>query len=115
MTYVDRLYLLDRLHHLIRRKSTGTPSKLAYQLGVSERTVYNLVNILRNLGAEVSYCNQRYSYYYEKEIIFNFLPILAGENVKGGKKIIFLDQKIFTPIKCNSNLIEITPEIRICF
>lgn len=92
MTHIERLYLLDRLHHLIRRKGTGTPKDLADRLEVSERTVYNLINILRVLGAEIFYCSFRTSYYYEEEVVFNFLPVLEGIRVKGGKKNVFLKQ-----------------------
>lgn len=73
MTFVERLRLLDRLHHLIRRRSTGSPRVLAAKLDVSERTVYNLLDDLRALGAEVAYCHLNGTYYYEERIELRFI------------------------------------------
>ncbi len=85
MTQIEKIYLLDRLHHLIRRKGTGNPKSLADRLDVSERTVYNLIDILRGLGIEINYCKDKESYCYEEEVVFNFLPVVNEEKVKGGR------------------------------
>lgn len=50
MKLTEQLQLLDRIHSLIRRKGTGTPDELA------QRLVYNHINALKELGAEISYC-----------------------------------------------------------
>lgn len=86
MTFLERLFLLDRMHHLIRRKGTGTPKALADRLNVSERTVYNLVGVLRDLGAEIYFCNSQCSYCYSYEVVFNFIPkVDNGALMKGGR------------------------------
>lgn len=46
-TLLPKLKQLNRLHHLILKKSTGTPKQLAIKLGVAECTVYAYVNIFR--------------------------------------------------------------------
>lgn len=69
---VSQLEQLARLDALIKRKSTGTPSELAARLGVSKRTVHNLIDTLKLLGAEVAYDSLKESYIYENEFAFRF-------------------------------------------
>lgn len=100
MNFQERLHKLDRLHHLILRKGTGTPTQLANRLGVCKRTAHNLIDELRNLGAPIAYCPTRESYYYEYDIVLQLLPktkqdinsvVLPDANgIKGGKKFTFL-------------------------
>jgi len=77
MSLIAQLQQLDRLNYLIRRKATGSPDQLADRLGCSRRTVYNLLKTLRELGAEIHYCTERPSYYYEKP-----LPVDLGSLLK---------------------------------
>ena len=65
MSLIAQLQRLDRLDGLIRRKATGSSDQLAARLGCSRRTVYNLLETLRELGAEIHYCTERRSYHYE--------------------------------------------------
>lgn len=88
MKLIEQLQLLDRLDQLIRLKATGTPDELADRLGVSRRTVYNLIQMLNDLGAEISYNKCRGSFQYDADIQFQFdLVITEPENkkVKGGQ------------------------------
>ncbi|MCP3930558.1 MAG: helix-turn-helix domain-containing protein [Bacteroidetes bacterium] len=85
----EQLQLLNRLHHLIRRKATGTPAQLAQRLDISERTVYNQIRSLKELGAEIKYCKTRQSYYYCKAVEFNFKLLISEEKLsklEGGQK-----------------------------
>ncbi|MEL6971289.1 MAG: helix-turn-helix domain-containing protein [Bacteroidota bacterium] len=102
MTYVERLYLLDRLHRLIRRKGTGTPGELANRLEVSKRTVFNHLNILRELGANICYCNERCSYFYESDIVFNFIPTIDTDQIKGGQAGRFFRDCKIVAVEANS-------------
>ncbi|RQO70564.1 hypothetical protein DBR43_21400 [Pedobacter sp. KBW06] len=67
--YFDRLEYLDQL---INCKSTGTPDMLARKMNISKRTVFEYIDILKSLGAEIKYCRHRGSYYYECSGYFNF-------------------------------------------
>ena len=89
MKLMEQLNQLDRLDALIRRKATGRPKDLAERLAVSERTIYNLLEILRLLGAEIDFCRARGSYYYQNEIKFRFDLVVRGseeKKMRGGKK-----------------------------
>lgn len=76
MNFVEQLKVLDRLDQLIRRKATGNSKALANRLGISFRNVYNLIAILKNLGAQILYCRNRQSFYYANEVSFNFSAVL---------------------------------------
>ncbi len=87
----EQLRQLERLDQLIRMKATGSPKDLAGRMEVSERTIYNLIDSLRMFGAEVCYCRNRGSYYYENEIKFRFDFVLREEDVeksKGGRSFL---------------------------
>ncbi len=77
MKFLDQLQVLDRLDQLIRLKATGNSQALADRLGISFRSVYNLIAILKDLGAQIFYCRDRQSYYYANEVSFNFSAVLS--------------------------------------
>jgi biotin operon repressor len=87
MAFIDTFYKLERLAYLIQRKATGSPTVLAEKLEVSPRTVHNLLDQLRNWGADIAYCRERCSYYYVRPINLCFLviqPLEGTAKIKGG-------------------------------
>jgi len=42
---------LNRIDHLIRIKGTGTPSELAEKIGMSERSMYEYIRLMKEFGA----------------------------------------------------------------
>lgn len=81
MKFLEQLQRLDRLDQLIRLKATGSADSIATRLEVSRRTVYNLIEVLKVLGAEIAYCQNRESFYYLNEVQFDF-SILAKKSIK---------------------------------
>lgn len=67
--YFNRLYFID---YLIRSKSGGTPQQMARRLGISQRTLFETLEHMKNLGAPICYCRYRKTYYYEAEGGFCF-------------------------------------------
>ncbi len=67
--YFDRLLYMD---HLIRTKSGGTPRQMARRLNISERTLFETIQQMKNFGAPIRYCRIRKVYYYEEEGGFTF-------------------------------------------
>lgn len=84
MTFYEKIFTLDRLDKLINRKGTGSPKSLAKRLEVSERTVYNLIDLLKGLGAEINYCRQRGSYCYLNGFRFMLEGVQHTEKMQGG-------------------------------
>jgi len=58
---------LIRLDHLIHHKSTGTPADCAQKIGISERSLYDYLKILREMGAPVRFSRGRRTYYYTED------------------------------------------------
>jgi predicted DNA-binding transcriptional regulator YafY len=58
---------LDRIDQLIRIKGTGTPAQLADKIGLSERSMYEYIRLMKEFGAPVVYSRERQSYYYLHE------------------------------------------------
>lgn len=92
MTFIEKLFALDRLDGLIHRKATGNRTTLANRLNVKPRTVTNFINHLRDLGAEIEMCPYRQSYVYLNDFRFRLKDIISfqmTENVKGGSLLNF--------------------------
>ncbi len=64
---MEIITILKRMDQLIGRQSTGGPEDFASRLGVSERTMYNYLAVLRGLGAPIHFSRSCNSYlYFEK-------------------------------------------------
>ncbi len=90
MTFQERLQKLDRLHHLVRRKGTGNAEELSQRLQVCERTIYQLLDDLRELGASIEYSRKRRSYFYTQDVEFHFTALINNQGkggIKGGKNL----------------------------
>jgi predicted DNA-binding transcriptional regulator YafY len=61
------LHRLIRLDYLIHLKSTGTPAHCAQKIGVSERSLYDYLKLLKEMGAPIKFSRNRGTYYYNEE------------------------------------------------
>ena len=61
---------IERIDQLIRIKGTGSATELAEKLGISRRSVYNLLNEMKEKGAPIKFDQYRGSYYYDEEGYF---------------------------------------------
>lgn len=73
---------IKRIDHLIRIKGTGTPVQLADKLGLSERSVYEYINLMKDFGAPIKFDAYRETYYYETEGHF-FVSFISLHEIKG--------------------------------
>lgn len=48
--------------HLLYHSCTGSPGALAHRLNISEETLRNMINQLRQEGYNIKYCSIRKSY-----------------------------------------------------
>ncbi|MXV50387.1 HTH domain-containing protein [Pedobacter sp. HMF7647] len=58
---------IEAVDFLISARKTGTPTSFARRLNISERALYRLLEEMKELGAPISYCKLRRSYYYTEE------------------------------------------------
>jgi len=61
------LHRLIRLDYLIHLKSTGTPANCANKIGISERSLYDYLKMLKEMGAPIKFSRNRGTYYYGEE------------------------------------------------
>ena len=67
MRLKDYVFVIKRLDFLIERKATGAPDELANRLEVSRRTVFRLLDDLKDFGAPIEYNQCRRSYQYTEK------------------------------------------------
>ena len=87
MIFIEKIKFIERVDSLIRKHSTGNPKELSEKLCISERHVYNLINIMKDMGAPIYYCPYSESYCYNTEVYFNsgfYTKNLKMEEYKGG-------------------------------
>ena len=61
------LHRLIRLDYLIHLKSTGTPANCANKIGISERSLYDYLKMLKEMGAPIKFSRNQGTYYYNEE------------------------------------------------
>jgi transcriptional antiterminator len=67
MKTLKNLERMQQLHALIEKECTGSPTELADKLKISERSIYLLLEQLRDFDAQVAYNRSRKTYYYKEE------------------------------------------------
>lgn len=86
MRFKKTVELINYLDYLIRNRTTGTPKILANKLGVSVRSVFYYLSLLKDLGAPVKWSPCEETYIYDESIelsIINDLIIIRYNNVNG--------------------------------
>lgn len=67
MNLQTHVILLNRIHSQIQHRRTGPPEVFAEKLGLSERSLYRMVRMLRDQGVHMEYIEIRQSYMYIDE------------------------------------------------
>lgn len=85
MRYIEKTMLIARINQLIKQGRTGSAREFAQRIGVSKSTVYDILETMKMMGAEIEYCRNRRSYYYlnNKVLLIGFVN---ASRVKGGNK-----------------------------
>jgi hypothetical protein len=65
MKSLKNLERLQQLHQRISQENTGTPKELAKFMKISERTLYKLLEQLKDLTAPICYNRTSNTYFYE--------------------------------------------------
>jgi biotin operon repressor len=58
---------LNKLDFLIYGQSTGSPASLGDKIGMSERSVYDYLKLMKEMGAPISYSRSKSSYFYQAD------------------------------------------------
>lgn len=70
LQFIQKIQVIERVDSLIKLKSTGTAHELSRRLCVSKRSVYNILELMKNMGAPIEYCQIRRTYYYSYQCDF---------------------------------------------
>ncbi|MBO6494850.1 MAG: hypothetical protein JJ978_04720 [Roseivirga sp.] len=69
---IKQIQRIERLHQLIKLNATGSPQHCAELLEISERQLYNTLDLMKALGAPIYYDIALGSYSYEREVVCSF-------------------------------------------
>lgn len=72
MAYFEFIDRLKKLDLLLRNEVTGTSAELANKLGVSRRTIFDYIDILKSKGAEIKFSRSKKTFYYQSKYTLNF-------------------------------------------
>lgn len=89
MNIFEDLFLLERIDHLIRTKSTGNAEELGKKIGKSERSASRYIEELQSLGLPIAYDKKRHTFYYTESVKLDFLLQVGAEKlltIHGGEK-----------------------------
>jgi len=82
------LHRLIRLDYLIHLKATGKPSDCAHKIGISERSLYDYLKILKEMGAPIKFSRNRGTYYYNEEGRFRISFMSPGVEEHLGETVL---------------------------
>jgi len=63
---------IEQMDQLIRQKATGSPRQLAIKIGLSERMIYEYLDVMKEWGAPIEFNTFLRSYCYAYEVKFSF-------------------------------------------
>tara|TARA_B110000908_G_scaffold172102_1_gene237670 strand:+ start:1155 stop:1490 length:336 start_codon:yes stop_codon:yes gene_type:complete len=99
MKNLKKLEQLQQLHQRLQNENTGSPIEMATYMNISERSIHNLIDELKILGAEICYSRTTKTYYYcndfkiELNISLTVITEGTARNLYGGSY--FLKENYF--------------------
>lgn len=98
MQFVKLNAYIEQMDLLIRQERTGTAEEFARKLGVSERTLQNHLQQLREIGIQVVYDFNRRTYKYAEKgrLSLNFTPAEMSSTRGGANLVCYRDICDFT-------------------
>jgi len=67
MQLIDNIKQLRAVHEMIKQQKTGTPDMFASKLYVSRRTLYYILDVIKDLGGEIAYNRTDKTFFYTKK------------------------------------------------
>ena len=101
MDIIEKTLKFESVHKAIKNKITGTSNEIADKLGISRACLYNYIDELKSIGAEIEYnrANQHFCYKNEFNLKIviekNLLDENEMKNTKGGFFSTFFVPSIF--------------------
>jgi len=64
MSFYQKWKTIECIHYKIKTRSTGTPEEFSRRLNISRSTLYEYIEDLEELGAEIRYSRCLQTFYY---------------------------------------------------
>jgi predicted DNA-binding transcriptional regulator YafY len=64
MGYIDYIERIKKIDDLIRTEQTGNADELAMKMEVSRATVFNYLEVLKSMGAQIEFNKRNKTFYY---------------------------------------------------
>lgn len=64
MNFIKQINRIKKTHLLIQQEQTGTPNDFARRLNISRSHLYNILEFLRDFGANIKYSKKSESFFY---------------------------------------------------
>ncbi|KAA6303548.1 MAG: hypothetical protein EZS26_000099 [Candidatus Ordinivivax streblomastigis] len=82
MLFSERINRLYNIHKWIQQGETGTPDEFAEYFHLSRRQLYNILDELKDYGADIRYSRTTHSYFYANEfdISINTLHFMSNND-----------------------------------
>lgn len=90
MKAIEQLERLKKMNRLIKAECTGTPNEFSAKLGISRRQMYSDIELISDMGIEVTYSKTRRTFHYcsksELEVSYSLkvIPKDTTKRINGG-------------------------------
>jgi predicted DNA-binding transcriptional regulator YafY len=84
MKNLNQLVRLEKAHQLIKLGVTGTPKEFSSKMNMSQRSLFRLLDQLKEIEAPICYDKKSFTYYYcsHFEFILNYkIEVLKDEEL----------------------------------
>jgi predicted peroxiredoxin len=95
MNFIDKYNLLETMHFKIKMQATGTPQEFAKSICKSRSSLYDLLDELKEMGADIYFSRSKSSFKYRNEFDINLK--IDTSKVVGAKNI--FRNNLFRPRK----------------
>lgn len=80
MSLFEQINRIQVLHTLIMQETTGTPQELAERFHLSKRQLYNLLDELKDIGANIKYSRISKTFYYNNNFQIDISYKILSQN-----------------------------------
>lgn len=81
MSLVNKVFVLVQIHSHIEHKRTGSPEAFARKLNISKRSLFRILEELKDMGAQITYNKGKQTYQYMNDAkISVFLKFYSDKN-----------------------------------
>ena len=95
MNFIDKYNLLEAVHNKIKMHATGNPEQFAKSIGKSRSSLYDLLEELRGMGADIYFSRSKSTFRYINNFEINLKidksKVIGGKNIF--KNILFRPRK----------------------